>query len=149
MACLNPDPPSGGCPEGEARALERFGFWFGPVLLAGPVVMLGAWAGFSPRGRRYGPVWYLMIVMFFCVAPGLLVDAASTSFAAVDRVLTETERLVAGMKLASAGAAAVGASACLAYLANRRGQRTFAGAWAACSACCAVWALVTLLPDVL
>jgi hypothetical protein len=85
MACVYPDPPPGGCPDAEVRAGLRLELWLGPVLLAGPIAILAVQVWFSTHGHRYKPLWYLLAVILFCAAPGLLVDAASSSSAAVDR----------------------------------------------------------------
>jgi hypothetical protein len=135
MACVYPDPPPGGCPADEVRALQLFDRWFGPVLLAGPIAMLAVWAWLSPPGQRYRPSWYLLAVILFCAAPGLLVDAASSGFAAVDRADASTgaERLTIEFKLGVGAIAAIAAPAGLAYITARRGHRTYAQVWTAVS----------------
>ncbi|MEV3938885.1 hypothetical protein AB0K52_23295 [Glycomyces sp. NPDC049804] len=148
LACVYPDPLPGGCPADEARARARFEFWFAPLLLIGPAVILGASAGFSPQGRRYKPLWYALAILFFCAAPAMLVEAATTGFAVVDRDLTQAEHHIIILRLACGAAAAIGAPAGLAYLAHRRGRRTYAKAWAACSVITAVLLLVVLLSTI-
>lgn len=73
-------------------------------------------------------------------APG-----AATGFAVVDRELLQAEHHLIILRLACGAAAAIGASAGLAYLAHRRGRRTYAESWAACSIISAVVVLVVLL----
>lgn len=145
MACAYPDPPPGGCPADEVRAGLRFELWFGPVLLAGPVAMLAVWAGLGQPGRRYKPVWYLLAVLLFCAAPGLLVDAASSGFAAVDRDAAPAARLATGLKLGVGAIAAIAAPAGLAFITARRGHESYSKAWAAFSIIVAALAAVTIL----
>ncbi|MCC3764236.1 hypothetical protein K3N28_14300 [Glycomyces sp. TRM65418] len=147
MACVYPDPPPGGCPDDEARALLRFELWFGPVFLAGPIAILAAQAWLSPPGQRYKPVWYLLAVTLFCAAPGLLVDAASSGFADVDRAdaATGAERLTTELKLAVGAVAAIAAPAGLAFITARRGHRTYAKVWATLSIIVAALGALTII----
>lgn len=145
MACAYPDPPPGGCPADEVRAGLRFERWFGPALLAGPIAILVVWAWFGRPGHRYTPVWYLLAVVLFCAAPGLLVDAASSGFSAVDRPSAAVGDSADEVKLAVGVAAAIAASAGLAVITARRGHKLYAGAWAILSIVIATLAAVTIL----
>jgi len=147
LACMYPDPLPGGCPADEVRARERFDFWFGPVLLVGPIVMLGVWAWFSPQGHRHKPVWWLLAAVLFCVAPGMLLDAASAGAVAVDRTAAPAglAHLVADVKLVCGAVAVIGAPAGLAYLAYRRGRRAHMKIWTACSIAAAASVVATSL----
>lgn len=79
MACLSADPPSCDRPAEEIRASLRFGRWFGPVLAAGPLLVLAAWATLSPRGRRYRLAMCLLGVAWLCASPILFIDGAFTA----------------------------------------------------------------------
>ena len=146
MACVYPDPPPGGCPDAEVRAGLRLELWLGPVLFAGPISVLAVQVWFSAPGHRYKPLWYLLAVVLFCAAPGLLVDAASSSFAAVDRTdaAASAERLTTELKLAAGAIAAIAAPAGLAVITARRGHRTYSYVWATLSIIAAAAVVLTV-----
>jgi hypothetical protein len=148
LACVYPDPPPGGCPADEARALTRFDLWFIPVLLIGPAVILGITAGLSPEGRRYKAAWYALAILFFCAAPTMFFEVAVTGFAVIDRELTQTEHHVVHLRLIGSSITAIGAPAGLAFLTYRRGHITYAKVWAACSIISAAMVLMSILPAI-
>jgi hypothetical protein len=90
-------------------------------------------------------MWYLLAVILFCTAPGLVVDAASSGFAAVDRAGAPTgaERLTIELKLAVGAIAAIAAPAGLAFITARRGHRTYARVWATVSILTAAMVVLT------
>jgi hypothetical protein len=125
FACVYPDPIPGGCPVEEVRAAERFERWTGPVLVAGPIAMLAAWAATAPSGARYKPLWYLAAVAGFCAAPTLGVDAALSGSEVIDHPETYSaaDQAAARLKLAAAGVTGLAAIVGLAVLAYRRGAK--------------------------
>ncbi|SDL49148.1 hypothetical protein SAMN05216298_4062 [Glycomyces sambucus] len=128
MACAYPDPPPGGCPADEVEAGARFDLWILPVLAAGPVVLLAVRAALSPEGKRYRAVWVLCCVVWFCVAPAFMIDAAVTGFGAFDgpeRYAEEASR-ASDWKFAVFAVTATAPPAALAFLVWRRGERGFA-----------------------
>jgi hypothetical protein len=142
MACVYPDPPPGGCPDAEVRAGLRLELWLGPVLFAGPIAILAVQVWFSAPGHRYKPLWYLLAVVLFCAAPGLLVDAASSS-SATDAAAS-AERLTTELKLAAGAIAAIAAPAGLAVITARRGHRTYSYVWATLSVIAAAAVVLTV-----
>jgi hypothetical protein len=117
------------------------------VLLAGPIALLAVQVWFSAPGHRYKPLWYLLAVVLFCAAPGLLLDAASSSFAAVDRPTApaSADRLTTELKLAIGAVAAIAAPAGLAVITARRGHRTYSHVWATLSIIAAAAVALTVL----
>jgi hypothetical protein len=116
------------------------------VLLAGPITILAVQVWFSAPGHRYKPLWYLLAVVLFCAAPGLLVDAASSSFAAADRTgaPASAERLITDLKLAIGAVAAIAAPAGLAVITARRGHRTYSYVWVTLSIIAAAAVALTM-----
>lgn len=130
---------SGGC--GPAELIAQTHQLFVPVLLGGPVAMLATGVALSPPGKRYRPAWYLLVVIWFCVPPGLLLDAIASTIAHTNspEPLSDADRTAATLKLTVAGAAAVLAPAALAVVTYRRGYQTYARVLGAVTIATAVW----------
>ncbi|WP_133884156.1 hypothetical protein [Glycomyces sp. NRRL B-16210] len=91
-------------------------------------------------------MWYLLAIILFCAAPGLLVDAASSGFAAVDHAGTPTGagQLAIEVKLAVGAVAAIAAPAGLAFITASRGHRVYAQVWTTVSVLIAAMVVVMM-----